>query len=744
MRILVWLTLGFGAACGSCAYLLPNEPLWTLVTLFGVLTGVGFVLGRKHEEGNAAALVFLGCAAGLCWWHMFDTVYISPVRAIDGTGRNMTFTACDYSMETQFGTSVYAHVVLEGKEYKARVYMDEVFSCGPGDVITGRFKLRLTAKDAEGDNVSYRSSGIFLTASASGEPLIRKADSVPLRYRPVVMREGIAALIDRCFPEDTSGFSKALLLGDKSDLSYEVDTDLKLSGIKHIVAVSGLHVSILCGAVYVMTGKRRFITSLIGISVMTLFAAIVGFSPSITRAAIMMSLMLMATLFQKEYDSPTALAFSALVMFICNPMVILSVSFQLSFGCMLGIILFSEPLKAWLLSEGRMGTAEGRGWKSKCKRRLATSISVSLCAMVFTTPLVAYYYHLISLVSVVTNLLVLWAVTYIFYAIMAVCLLGSIWVPLASIVAWVISWLIRYVLAVAKILAALPFAAVYTRSNWIIVWVVFCYCLLGLQMIWKGKRVMLSTLAAVVSLCFAVGCSWYSSAAADFQMTVLDVGQGQSIILEYEGKVFVVDCGGDYDEGAANTAAETLLSRGIERIDGLILTHFDADHAGGTEMLMSRIDVGHLFVPDYEQNQWTAMENAFSIHEQTTLQFGNAVMTLFPGKSGDGGNESSLCVLFQKENCDILITGDRSWKGEMELIGQKVLPDLEVLVAGHHGSNNSTCSRLLEVTMPETVIISCGEDNPYGHPGKELLQRLEEAGSEVLRTDLEGTIIYRG
>ena len=743
MRVIVWLTLGFGAACAGCGYLLPRVPVWPLGILFALLCGGCYLASMRVKTIKQAALVFLGCTAGLLWWQIFDNCYLGAAREADGQVRYAVFEIRSFSEQTRHGSCVYGYTELDGKTYYSRIYMEEEI-LQPGDMVEGRFLLRVTAADGTAENPGYAGSSVFLTASARGELRIIKAQSVPLKYLPVLLRQRLLALLDTVFPSDTAAFAKALLIGDRGDLDYETDTALQLSGIKHIVAVSGLHVTILCGTLYMVMGRKRFITPLLGFSVLLLFAAVVGFTPSITRAAVMMGLMLLALLIRREYDPPTALAFSALLMMVCNPMVVQSVSFQLSFGCMVGIFLFSTRLRTWLLSESRLGAAKGNGLLARGKRWFADSLSVTLSAMVFTTPLVAWYFGVVSLVSPLTNLLVLWAVTFCFCGVLGVSILGSIWMPLGKLLAWGISWLMRYVLLVAKGLAALPFAAVYTRSKWIIVWLAFCYVLLLLGIAWKGRRVWLCGMAAVVSLCLAVGCSWTNTMSGAFQMTALDVGQGQCLILQSDGKTFVVDCGGDYAKGIADLASQTLLSRGISRIDGLILTHFDADHSGAAQMLMQRIQTDAVYIPGYEENAFSEMDLARVVRSQTQLSYSDTVITLIPSESGDTGNESSLCVLFQTEKCDILITGDRSWAGEMELLEQIMLPKLEVLVAGHHGAATSTCQALLDATRPETVIVSVGEDNIYGHPAKTLLDRLEAAGCTVLRTDLEGTIDYRG
>jgi competence protein ComEC len=117
---------------------------------------------------------------------------------------------------------------------------------------------------------------------------------------------------------------------------------------------------------------------------------------------------------------------------------------------------------------------------------------------------------------------------------------------------------------------------------------------------------------------------------------------------------------------------------------------------------------------------------------------------MFPSEKAASNNESGICILFQAGECDILITGDRNAAGERELIKHTVLPDIDVLIVGHHGSKTSTCRELLIKAKPEIAIISVGADNSYGHPTKEVLDRLTNFGCKIFRTDLDGTVIYRG
>jgi len=231
----------------------------------------------------------------------------------------------------------------------------------------------------------------------------------------------------------------------------------------------------------------------------------------------------------------------------------------------------------------------------------------------------------------------------------------------------------------------------------------------------------------------------------DVRITMLDVGQGQSILLQSEGRTYLVDCGGDSDTETADLIAETLLSQGTDHLDGIILTHYDRDHAGGLENLLTRIDTEVLLLPDVKTAQKAPESDGqiLYVREDVTISFGNTEIRVFGPTYPEDDNENSLCVLFDTEKCDILITGDRSGFGEQTLLRYARVPDVDILVAGHHGAASSTSEELLRAVTPEIVLISVGEDNVYGHPASSLLQRLEEFGCQIYRTDKNGTITIR-
>ena len=745
MRKVMWFAIGFTASCIMGVYLLSGSILGWLALIFGLLAVGSFFI--KPTVVKIVGTVFLGLSVGLVWNWGYQSLYLNQAREFEGQLLMKEIEATDYSRITDYGGSVDGKVQLGNKRFRVRVYYDEPKSIKPGDTVCGVFAFGMTTPDGAEESDYYQGKGIFLIATAEGAVSVRSASKVPAKYFPTRMRHGITDILNKAFPKDTLGFARALLLGDSSLLTYQEDTAFKVSGIRHIVAVSGLHISILFALVYKFTMHRRVLTAAIGIPALILFAAIAGFTPSINRACTMQILMILALLLDEEYDPPTALALSVLMMLFINPMTITSVSFQLSVGCMIGIFLFSQRTSDYILR--KLGKPDGRTKKGRVAYWFSHSVSVSLSAMTVTTPLVAWYFGVVSLVSVLTNLLTLWLVSFIFYGIMLACVMGWVWLPLGKIVAWVISWPVRLLLLTAKLLGRIPFAAVYTCSIYVVLWLCLCYVLFISFLFVKKKQPLILISCAAASLVAALTVSYIEPKTENMQVTVFDVGEGQSILLHSDNKNYLVDCGGSSGDKAADTVAAYLLSRGVFRLDGLILTHYDEDHTGGVEGLLSRVGTKMLYLPeivdDYgvkERLKDQYSEKILWVNSDFCLTDEDSILSLITAKPDtDDENENSLCVLFQAENCDILITGDRNVSGEKALLSSYELPKLELLLAGHHGSASATNFELLSKTMPDLVAISCGEK--YGHPTEALLSRLKMFGCDVWRTDRQGTLVFR-
>ena len=651
MRKLVWFTVGFTAACAAGVYLLTG--IWfALIGLFCLLAGFG-LLFVQTKPAKIIAVILFGSVVGFTWLWGYDSFYLSTARNYDGETVEVTVMASDYSYTPTYGSAFDGRIELEGKSYRVRCYINEDISILPGNCVDGTFYLRYTVNLDESSPTYHQGKGIFLLAYLDGDAAISSGE-IKLRDYPVIWRQKILKTIETVFPEDTVGFAKALLIGDTTELTYRQDRAFQVSGIRHVVAVSGLHVSILFAIIYMIFGRRRFLNLVFGVPLLFVFAAIAGFSPSMIRACVMQILMLLAMVADKEYDPPTALAFAVLVILGINPRTITAVGFQLSVGCMIGIFAFSEPLRQYFLSFGKLkAKSKGKSTRAKLIRWITGSVSVTLSAMAVTTPLCAIYFSMVSLVGILTNLLTLWVISAIFYGIMIACIFSVIWLPLGKAVGWIVAWPVRYVLGVSDLLADFPLAAVYTDSVYIVFWLIFAYILLGVFFILKKKHPGITATGITVMLCICIALSWLEPMMDDTRVSVLDVGQGQSILIQQGRTRYLVDCGGEHAGMTADTVANYLLSQGIFHLDGIILTHYDADHAGSVLNLLESVGVNRIYIPElYDSNGIrNQIESAYPanirlISEIAQIQADTGKFTLYPAQSYANDNDSSVCVLF--------------------------------------------------------------------------------------------------
>ena len=303
----------------------------------------------------------------------------------------------------------------------------------------------------------------------------------------------------------------------------------------------------------------------------------------------------------------------------------------------------------------------------------------------------------------------------------------------------------------ADALAALPFAALSTQSVYLKLWLALVYALLLLYLLGRGekKRPLVPLGLGTAGLCAALVFQAASHTAGRLTVSVLDVGQGLSVALLSGGRAALVDCGGTGADNPGDTAADYFQSLGLSRIDLVVLTHYHEDHAGGIPELLERLEVGLLVLPDVEEDdplrrEITALAEEKGIEtlflaEDADVTFGESALRIYAPLGSGGANEEGLSVLCTAGDFDGLITGDMNDTVEKRLVKYGSLPDLELLVAGHHGSKYATSEELLLATRPELAVISVGY-NTYGHPAPETERPLAAAGCAIYRTDWSGTV----
>ena len=509
---------------------------------------------------------------------------------------------------------------------------------------------------------------------------------------------------------------------------------MSVSGLSHAVAVSGMHISILITMVAMLCGYAPRLMALFGVPVAVLFALMTGASPSVCRAAVMQIMLLLAPLVRRERDNVTTLAAAALLLLLQNPWCIASVSFQLSFAAVGGLMLFSGPMQKRILSFKKK--------PGKLLRVIASGISATLSASLTTIPLTLFYFGIVSIAALLVNLMVLWAVTGVFTLGLTACCIGA----LGAVPAFAADILCRYILKVSGMVAAFPYAAAYPQNVPLMIWAVMFYFFLAAVLLFKKLPVrwMLCAVTAAFLLCILPSHIRFTS--RPWQMTALDVGQGQCLVLQIEDFTAVIDCGGSDPQAAGEKAARYLHSAGVTHADTLILTHYDEDHAGGAVQFLNRVRTDAVYLPKAAEDDALAAEimekaQGQEVTELTKITLPTGQLTLYPPVYNKNDKNTGVCVLMAAGEYDILITGDLDAMAEMRLMSVWDLPDVDLMVAGHHGAKSSTSQVLLDKVRPETVVISVGADNRYGHPNQETLSRLQSIGAEVCRTDILGDII---
>lgn len=739
MRRLAVFAGGFSLGVFLAQYLLRGG--WALAGA-GLALALGFLSTRLPWEWRRRGVVLCAALAlGLGWSWLYARQVQGPAQTLAERTETAAATLCGYAEETDFGAR--AAVRLEGVPGKAMLYGGrELLDLVPGQTVTGRLRFRDAARIRDEDVTAFTSKGVFLLAYARGGLEIGEGTRHSLRWLPARVGRAMEERIQVLFPGDAAGFLTAILTGDRGEVSERAYTALTEAGLNHILAVSGMH----CGFLMALAGfllPSRKLQALLGVPLLAFYAALTGGSPSVLRACVMLSLPLLAILARRENDGPTSLLTALFLILLANPFAAASVSLQLSFAAMAGILWLTPRLYKGLTGEKKRG---------RVFRFLAVTFSVSMGAMAFTMPLSAYYFGALVLIAPLSSALCLWAATWAFTFGLLSVFVSFFCPPLGALLALPARLAAEYILLAAGLLSRVPGHAVYTANPYLKYWLAYAYVLFAaaylVRRAGRRKYILASVLAALtLVLTVRLGAARYRS---DLDALVLDVGQGQSVVLASGGAFALVDCGSANSwKDPGETAARQLASMGCKRLDYLLLTHYDKDHVSGVTGLLERLEVDTLLVPEGEDDvglQGAVLSAAedcgvtvrfVTAAERLTLGMGE--LTVFPPLGDGGDNERGLSVLASAGKNDFLITGDMDSATEARLLEAYDLPDIEALIAGHHGSKYASSQALLETLGPETACISVGS-NSYGHPAEETLLRLARQGCGIYRTDLHGTI----
>ena len=578
MRILLWVTAGFGAAMAMNAYeILP-------VSWYPAVLILGFFLYRIPKRRKLACICG-GMGLGFLWFSLWTALYLQPIEKLDGVTRHLSVAVTRTEVLESGACRGEGWTLLGGRPYRIRILLKDQ-KPEPGDVVEGMVSLRFVKAQGSYRGHGSQTPGGFLAGTAQGELELKPDGAKALSYAGR-LRRSILTRLDRAIPEDAAPFAKALLLGDDNSLDSGTNQALSLSGIRHVVAVSGLHVTILCMLVSWLTLNNRWITFPVTIPLLLVFCAVTGFTPSVTRAALMMTVAMAAPILGRDRDTLTRLAFAVYSMLLGNPMVITSVSFQLSVASVLGLLVLGKPIYNGLARF----LPRKKGIQKTILHWLYSSVAISLGALILVTPLTALHFGTVSLISPVTNLFTVWLIPWIFWGILLILAVSLITETGALILGCLLAWPIRFILGMAKLMGAFPLAALYTVSVPVLIWLVMTYGVGYRYLATRDYRPWRFLRISVLGLALALCLSWIPPRVNTLRVTAFPDGSGPCLLLQSRGKSVLVNCG---SREQARLAADTLLSQGIHHLDCLIFTGLTGQNTGGAEAFLERISTDRI------------------------------------------------------------------------------------------------------------------------------------------------------
>ncbi|MCX7615527.1 MAG: ComEC/Rec2 family competence protein, partial [Clostridiales bacterium] len=564
--------------------------------------------------------------------------------------------------------------------------------------------LMLPNNTPEFDYTAFlRGKGVFLSAYEQGDYKAIKTNTMAFKYYPKLIARKICESIDRIGGKN-AGFMKAMVIGDKSGIDKKLNSALINTGTSHIAVVSGMNIAFLTGFILLIFGYR--IGKWVAFPAIFLFMSVVGFSPSVVRAGIMQFFILLAPLLRRETDRLTTLGAALFIILILNPFAIKDIGLLLSFGATLGIILFYDSINHALKEPAEK--------LPKIMKKILfpfiSILSMTFAAMAFTLPLSAVYFGRFSMISPLANMLILpiFSITFSFILILGVV---GIYLPaFARLLFFVPSFLFDFAVKILYWLSKFSFASVSSQNIFYIIFVIFVYFLITICVLSTNKKGVIFASLITGFILFSAAVFFTARLNGQVQKIVsLSSGYGgKCVIITYGASTVMVDCGSGKFGGNANFASDYLLRNGIQKIDMLILTSYDAFHSGAVIDLMKSIYISKMIVlsPDRSGTCHEITANAeaidvpvYTFTGENTQVIGEIVVSM--NQTNDGG----ALVNFPTVNGNISVVTIKNGYN-MARLTKTVKFKCDILIMDKMSASNSKAMRLyFNSNLPKAVIL---------------------------------------
>jgi len=787
---LVYISLAFvlGVYSGSCFHIPPGYGLLLIAALPLIAVAMQITKRVFHMRRLGMFAVLVTCIISF----IFGAVRFAAAPASDGLlmyagQENVSVTGVIVEEPEATNTSIKLIVSvreIDGEEASGILLVRTARypTLEYGDLLSITGDIELPEEDLEGFNYcAYLNRQDIYTTMFYPEVELRAKEQGPQPWQALYsFRHRLGETLSQSLPEPEGSMARAVILGLRHDIPPSIYEDFQRSGTAHLLAISGLHMSIIAGIVLSLCvrlfGRHRPTYFIATLGVLWLYSILAGMSPSVLRAAIMISLYLLGAHLGRQRSGLTAVTFAAAMMVAFDPDILWQVSFQLSFGAVLGLILIAPPLQD-LLS------------RTRGPRLLVDSFAYSLGAIAATLPLTAYYFGYVSLWSLLATFLATLALPAIIVVTALTAFAGLIWLPAARVIGWADWLLLKYTVAVVQGFAAIPHAAV--ELSQIKVWMIWAYYGFTAAVMWLGARVKrrfniqpsqsdlviidlsiptpakwcIGTLSIIAILTWAA--VFTAPDSGKMQVTFIDVGQGDSILIKSPSNRYVLVDGGAIPEKLCVALGEA-LPFWDHSIDIMVMTHPHDDHANGLIEVVKRYDVDRALLPfdtiqeyksgDYlpgSQELVEALESrgieciratagqTIDIGGGATIEVLNPQATPYEGTDSDVDN-NGVVLRVSMSDISFLLAADLYRDGELRMVCSRATLDSTVLKVCHHGSKSSSRPYWLEAVSPQAAVVSVGADNRYGHPNASVIEHISKATGEelVFLTSEHGTVTF--
>ena len=629
---------------------------------------------------------------------------------------------------------------------------DNLLEFGNKIFFTGTFSEGETRRNYKGFNYKeyLRSQEIYGSIDVTSLKVIEKNQINIISSSIKKLSNSLKRNLKELLPQRTSGLMIGILIGDVSDISDEVSKNFKDCNLSHMLAVSGSHISYIMIGLNLVLNKKIFgirNCKIITIFVIIIFMMLTNMTPSVVRAGICSIIVILASLIHRKQDTYTSIAFAILYTLVQNPYSLYNIGMQLSYAGTISIIIFYQEIKI---------KKKEKTIIDKIKNYILDSILLTLSANILIIPLTIYNFNTISLNFVLANLLAgpIMAITTILGLFISI--ISLIVFPLSKILIIPLNFLLETLLLITEKVSKIPFSNITVITPHILVIILMYLTIFACFYLYKHKEKITKTikLIGVVTIIIVildfVGISFPTN---NLKIHFIDVGQGDStLICTPSGKKILIDGGGSRDENydvGESTLLPYLLDRRVNKIDYVIISHFDADHAQGLEAILESIKVKYVIISK-QASPSSQYEEIIDICNKKKIKIivvkrGDKIeidnYTFFeifhPGEKmlddGKGGLNANAIVaklyykLNNKKYFTVLFTGDIEMDAEAELVkefGDKLKSD--ILKVAHHGSKTSSTANFLEKVKPKIALIGVGANNTFGHPNDGVLNRISD------------------